>query len=366
MSTPTTRLGLVKPATSDSYVIHTDLGNALDALDAAAIADQGPIGSIPSATTKPYGYWYADTAVGGRVWVNVGTGGSRSFRSLATGAEVDAHIANSTAHGNALGGLTAMPLQGGVVQGGEMTRLSSSTVRVGPGSGWLLGLSGDMRWCTWAQTDLTIPATATNSRVDLLSLSLPTTHGDVVTVSRSVLVAEAPGVNLGASDTSNGQTYLGVVLATTVGVGAPSALRDRRRWARGAHFTTRTVGSGAITTTSPGALANAAAQARVELSGNLPAVVRFVGLVRSATSGREAGVSLMMDGAALVSSSATAGGTAPNQPLSVEYPIESAVPGTHLFQLYGFYDGTGSATVLSGMFAVEERLQLTNSYNGTT
>jgi hypothetical protein len=91
MATTTTRLSIPWPNTpsTDAFVPHTDIGNVALALDNAAMYEQGAIGSIPAGTSKPNGYWYADTATGGRVWVNVGTGGSRAYRSLALGTEVD-------------------------------------------------------------------------------------------------------------------------------------------------------------------------------------------------------------------------------------------------------------------------------------
>jgi hypothetical protein len=289
---PTTRLGLRRPASGDGFTLSADLDAIVDALDSAAMYEQGAQASRPAATSKPYGYMYGGTGAGERVWVNVGTGGSRAYVPMARGDEFDTHVGSSTAHGNPLAGEIATPLQQGVISGGEATRLSSSVVRIAPGSGWVRALGGDYKWVTWVQTDITIPAASVNPRVDAISASQPTQHGDVVTLSRTA-GSEAVGTTLSNTlpPSVGSQQLFAAVLSSTSGVAASGAIRDRRTWARGVQAAAvAPLGSNYTTSSGTAAAIDATGLAlRVELSGLCPVRISLTGRVSvasTATSGQ--------------------------------------------------------------------------------
>lgn len=126
-------------------------------------------------------------------------------------------------------------LQHGVLTGGTVTFLTSSSLRVAAGSAWILQASGLLQRVTWQQTDITgIPAASVAQRVDQLVVDsngvvsrLPGTDGAATDLTAR---AGAAGVPVGSLRLADFIVFTsGVQTATDA-----TRFRDRRPWARGA------------------------------------------------------------------------------------------------------------------------------------
>jgi hypothetical protein len=256
----TPRLALPVPAEGDVPDVPAVLTTFADKLDEAVAAGgyqegvawymQGTLAQRPAAGTRGRFYWATDTGLlyrdDGAAWTALNPASAQPF--------LDA---------------PGQVFQEGVMSGGGVTRLNTTDVRVAAGSAWIdgdsiAGFGAGRYFVSWPQTDITgIPAEAgAANRVDQIIVQLTgSAFSGTCSVQRLAGASQAGGTTLtvqtgtggspaagrvGAAALPAGSLRLADLLINVNGVQVPPSnnnidpngvIRDRRPWARGAHFT---------------------------------------------------------------------------------------------------------------------------------
>lgn len=191
----------------------------------------------------------------------------------------------------------AAGIQEGVLGSGDgaVTRIDANTVRVAAGSGWVQadGTIGSSLTglfpVRWAQTDITIPNTSVNKRIDRIvipavldgSLAVPTR------VAGSQTATPTHDNLTGAGSIPSGNMQIATVIASTTGVASGNVsnagIRDRRPWARGAHAIASISTSDKTTTSTTSLTIDSGLMLILELSG-APLLVRLWGTASAGTA----------------------------------------------------------------------------------
>lgn len=211
-------------------------------MDDAPRVDQGPIDERPpqsAGAPGEYGVLYQSTdeledgVVRRRHYASHGQGYDELASLPVSERMIDS--AAKTAIRKEVESLTDYNLQVGVISGGGVTRLSSSSVRVLAGRAWVPTGSGLYRIVSWNQTDLINIPVSTGSRLDQIIVR---SSGSVERLAGAESAAAATadaGLNAraGAAALPADSIRLEDLLANGGGLGADTHLRDRRPWSSG-------------------------------------------------------------------------------------------------------------------------------------
>jgi hypothetical protein len=249
---------LLEADTPDVPRDHNALANALDGIIAMDL--QGLLAARPAAAIRGRYFWATDVGImyrdDGAAWTAINPATAQTM--------LDA---------------PGQVLQEGVMSGGAVTRIDPATVRVSAGSAWIDGDAiagfGSGRYpVSWPQTDITgIPAEAgVANRVDQIIVQLTgSAFSGTCSIQRLAGASQAGGTTLtgpgspspagrvGAAALPGGSLRLADLLINVNGVQVPPSnnnidpngvIRDRRQWAKGAHYTYQAHGIADLTSTN--------------------------------------------------------------------------------------------------------------------